>query len=77
MEPITWDQAERDARHLPPLNFTIDVHTWMVELRPIRHPELSQVEIVVARGEREAAWLAFQTRNMPTEWRVTEIELDK
>lgn len=47
---------------------------WLIEMRPLRFPELSIVELVTATCFDDAVAEAFSTRNIAADWKVTEVE---
>lgn len=47
---------------------------YLVELTSFFFPDLPVIEIVLARSEEEAILNAFDTRNIPSDWVVTEVE---
>jgi hypothetical protein len=49
---------------------------FLVELRPVKHKELSEVVIVKARTNIEAIYLAFSTRNIAYDWVCTDVQRD-
>lgn len=48
--------------------------TYAVELTSVEDASIKDVEVVEANDMWLAAWYALQTRNIPTNWVVTELE---
>lgn len=53
---------------------TDNLTQWLVELTAVWYPETQEVVIVEAKDETEATRRAFDTRNIPTNWFVTQVE---
>lgn len=71
---LSWEQMDHKSHHFPRDSYDLETPEWLVELRPIQHPELSVVEIVRGSGEFQALRNAYETRNVPNTWYVSKIE---
>lgn len=71
----TWKLTNVVCQRRPQMAMPDLAPSWLVQLESTEFPEIVVVEAVEhARDEIEAAWFAFQTRNIPDNWVVTAVE---